>query len=55
MGHEESKSTAGWSSVHRDIPLSEEDLVNHVDDSVGAFDIRPVHVHPFALPFDVVS
>lgn len=45
----------GRCSGHPHVTVLQQHRVDHVDDAVGALDVRTIHPNPVALPLDLVN
>lgn len=49
------KAGGGRCSGHPHVTVLQQHRVDHVDDAVGALDVRTIHSNPVALPLDLVN
>lgn len=49
------KASGGRCSGHPHVTVLQQHRVDHVDDAVGALDVRTIHSNPVALPLDLVN
>lgn len=49
------KAGDGRCSGHPHVTVLQQHIVDHVDNTVGALDVRTIHPNPLALPLDLVN